>query len=99
MQRLGDYERLAATPWVPTFEQGGQTRLTLLLDERAVATFTWIADSDQPVVLTASTAQAAGLVVPADAVRETIQATAKREVSAQRITIGYLRLGKCVLAA
>ena len=97
LQRLGDYERLAATPWVPTFELGGQTRLTLLLDERAVATFTWTTELEQPVVLTASTAQAAGLVVPDDAVRETIQATAKREVTAQRITIGYLRLGKCVL--
>jgi hypothetical protein len=97
LARLGEYEHLAARPWVPTFEQAGHTRLTLLLEERAVATFTWIADDQQPVVLTASTAEAAGLVVPEGAVRETIPAAPRREVSAQRITIGYLRLGKCVL--
>ncbi len=97
LAHLGDFERLAATPWVPTFELGGQTRLTVLLEERAGATFTWTANADQPVVLTASTAEAAGLVVPVDAIRETIQATDRRDVSAQRITIGYLRLGKCVL--
>jgi hypothetical protein len=97
LQRLGDYEKLAATPWVPTFQQGGQTRLATLLEERAVATFTWIDDDEQPVVLTASAAQAAGLVVPVDATREKIQAAPQREVNAQRITIGYLRLGRCVL--
>jgi hypothetical protein len=97
LRRLEDYEQLAATPWVPTFLQGGQTRLTLLLDERATATFTWTGDADQPVVLTASAAQAAALVVPVDAARETIQAAPNREVTAQRITIGYLRLGRCVL--
>jgi len=97
LRRLADYEQLAATPWVPTFLQGGQTRLTLLLDERATATFTWTGDADQPVVLTASAVQAAGLNVPVDADRETIQAAPHREVIAQRITIGYLRLGSCVL--
>ena len=97
LQRLGDYEKLAATPWVPTFQQGGQTRLTALLDERAAATFTWSEGADQPVVLTASAAQAAGLVVPVDATRDAIQAAPNREVTAQRITIGYLRLGRCVL--
>jgi hypothetical protein len=97
LRRLVDYEKLAATPWVPTFQQGGHTRLTLLLDERATATFTWTGDADLPVVLTASAAQAAGLAVPVDADRETIEAAPHREVNAQRITIGYLRLGSCVL--
>lgn len=97
LARLTDYERLAATPWVPTFEQAGQIRMTLLLEERAAATFTWISHEGQPVVLTASTAQAAGLVIPKDAVSETIPAAPKREVAARRITIGYFRLGRCVL--
>ena len=97
LTRLADFERLAATPWVPTFQQSGQTRLTALVEERAPVTFTWVADDDQPVVLTASAAAAAGLSVPADAVSQRIAATPDREVRAQRITIGYLRLGKCVV--
>ncbi|MCI0357796.1 MAG: retroviral-like aspartic protease family protein [Planctomycetaceae bacterium] len=97
LQQLGKYEKLAATPWVPTFQQGGHTRFTVLLDERAPATFTWTGDDEGPVVLTASTAQAIGLVLPDDAVREAVQAAPNRELAAARITIGYLRLGRCVL--
>jgi predicted aspartyl protease len=48
-------------------------------------------------VLTTSTAQAIGLVVPDGAESEAIQAAPNREVTAKRITIGYLRLGRCVL--
>ena len=97
LARLGDYERLAATPWLPTFEQGGHVRIVLLMEERSTATFTWAADEDQQVVITASTAEAAGLVVPNDAESEIIQTGHQREVAARRITLGYLRLGRCVL--
>jgi hypothetical protein len=97
LQRLGEYEKLAATPWVLTFQQGRHTRLTALVEERAAATFTWTGDDEGPVVLTTSTAQAIGLVVPDGAESEAIQAAPNREVTAKRITIGYLRLGRCVL--
>jgi hypothetical protein len=97
LSRLLEYEQLAATRWVPIFQQSGQTRLTALVDERAPATFTWSQASDQPVVLTASAAEAAGLAPPQGAPLETIVAAPQRTVAARRITIGKLRLGGCVL--
>ncbi len=97
VERLKEYEELAATRWVPIFQQSGQTRLTALVNERAATTFTWSEASDQLVVLTSSAAEAAGLDVPAAAPSESIAATPERKVTARRITLDRLRLGKCLL--
>jgi hypothetical protein len=96
LDRLNDYEALAATRWTPIFEQSGQTRLTALVDERSAVTFTWSEASDQPVVLTASAAEAIGLE-GSSAARETILAAPGRKVAAQPVTLRYVRLGRCVL--
>lgn len=95
--RLADDQRLAATAWVPIFQQSGQTRVSVLVDDRAVTTLTWSDASDQPLVLSASAAEAAAIAVPADAPREEIVAAPGRKLIAQKITLGYLRLGHCVL--
>jgi hypothetical protein len=97
LARLAEYESLAATRWVPIFQQSGQTRVTALVNERAPVTFTWSDDSDVRVVLTASAAEGAGLNVPADAPRETIPVGARRTVVARQVTLDDLRLGQCVL--
>ena len=96
LEKLAEFEELAATRWMPIFQQSGQTRLTALVNDRTATTFTWSEASDQPVVLTASAAEAAGLDVPADAQRENVLA-GQRTIAAPRITIKYLRLGRCVL--
>lgn len=98
LERLKEFEDLAATRWVPIFQQSGQTRLTALVGDRAPVTFTWSEASDQPVVLTASAAEATGLKVPSDASREKITAAPRRSVVARKITIDRLRLGACVLS-
>ncbi len=97
LDRLAEYETLAATKWVPIFQQSGQTRVTALLGERTPVTFTWSEATDQPVMLTASTAEAAGINVPANAPRETITADTKRSVVARKITLDYVRFGHCLL--
>ena len=97
LDRLAEFEATAATRWTPIFEQSGQTRLTALVEERSAVTFTWSEASDQPVVFTSSTAEAAGLEVPAAASRETIQAAPGRKVAAHSITLRYVRLGQCLV--
>lgn len=97
LDRLAEFESLAATKWVPIFQQSGQTRVTALVGERTPVTFTWSEASDQPVVLTASTAEAAGINAPADAPRETIAADTKRSVMARKITLDYVRFGHSLL--
>lgn len=95
--RMREFESLAATSWVPIFQQSGQTRFTALLDEKSPVTFTWTDSTDQPLVLTASAAEAAGLVIPADAPRQSVAAAPGRTVTARQIALGSVRLGKCVL--
>jgi hypothetical protein len=97
LERLQQLEKLAATAWVPTYQQSGATRFTALINEFAATTFSWSTDSQQPLLLTASTAEAIGIRPAADATRETISIGPDREILATRVTLGYLRLGKWVL--
>lgn len=97
LQRLEQLEKLAATTWLPTYQQSGTTRFTALINEFAVTTFSWSADSRQPLLLTASTAEAIGIRPAADAICETVSIGPNREIVATRVTLGYLRLGKWVL--
>jgi hypothetical protein len=97
LERLHELEKLAATAWLPTYQQSGATRFTALINESAAATFSWSTDSEQPLLLTASTAEAIGIRPTADAVHETISIGPNREIAATRVTLGYLRLGKWVL--
>jgi hypothetical protein len=97
VERLHEFEKLAATTWLPTYQQSGTTRFTALINEQSAVTFSWIADREQPLVLTASTAEAIGIRPAADATRETISIAPNREIVATRVTLGYLRLGKWVM--
>jgi hypothetical protein len=97
LDRLSDYEALAATRWVPIYQQSGHTRVTALVDDRSAVTFTWSDASDQPVVLTASAAEAIGLAPSPAGEGETILAAPGRTVAARPITLRYLRLGRCVV--
>lgn len=95
--KLGEYERLIFTPWVPIFFQGSQLRLPALLDDRAPVTFTWLESGGSGIVLTRTAAEAAGLSIPAGAPRETISRSSEERAVARRIQVARLRLGKCVL--
>jgi hypothetical protein len=95
--RLAEFERLAATAWVPIYSLAGQTRVAALVGERTPVTFSYTSASDQPLVLTHSAAEAAGVMPDAVAPRETIEAAPGRKVSAQKVTIPQLRLGKLLL--
>lgn len=93
--KLGDYERLAFTAWVPIFYQGSHLRLSALIDDQSPVTFTWVESGR--IVLTRTAAEAAGLNVPANAPREPIARSAGERTTARRIEVACLRIGKCVL--
>jgi hypothetical protein len=95
--RLAEFESLAATAWVPIYSIAGQTRVAALVGERTPVTFSWRDASDQPLVLTHSAAEAAGVMPEARAPRETIEAAPARKVPAQKVAIPQLRLGKLLL--
>jgi hypothetical protein len=97
VDRLHQLEKLAATHWLPTYQQSGTTRFTALVNEQSAVTFSWSADREQPLVLTASTAEAIGIRPATDAIRETIPIAPNRKIVATRVTLGYLRLGKWVM--
>lgn len=95
--RLAEFESLAATAWVPVYLLAGQMRVAALVGERTSVTFSYRDASDQPLVLTRSAAEAAGVVPEANAPREMIEAAPGRKVPAQQVTIPQLRLGKLLL--
>jgi hypothetical protein len=97
LPRLVEFESLAATAWVPIYSLAGQTRVAALVGERTPVTFSWNDASDQPLVLTHSAAEAAGVTPDAGVPRETIEAAPGRKVAAQKVTIRQLRLGKLLL--
>lgn len=93
LQRLGEYERVVLTPWVPLYLQHRHARVGALLGERTPATFTWEAEQTR-VVLTAGLAEAAGLTVPAAAPTVPLTFAKNRRLAARQITVPALRLGK-----
>ncbi len=95
--KLGEYERLAFTPWVPIFWQGSQPRLTALIDEQTPVTFSWLDSGGGAIVLTRTAADAAGLIVAADAPQEIVSNAQRQRATARRIEVARLRLGQCVL--
>lgn len=97
LKRLGEYERVVHTPWVPAYLQSGKTRLTAVVNERTPVTFTWSEASDAQTVLTTGTLASLGLQVPANAPRTTLSFEKKRIVAARQIKLDSLRLGRCLV--
>lgn len=97
VQKLGEYERLVFTAWVPMHWQAGLPRITGLVDDRAPLTFSLLETGEHPTLLTATAAEAAGIVVPPDARHESIAVPGFRQLTARKIELPYLRFGGCVL--
>jgi hypothetical protein len=97
LRRLGDYESLVFTPWIPAYLQSGHIRVGAIVNERTPVTFTW-RDSNDPTILTATMAEAVGLE-PSGTKRQTIPITTDggRRVSAVQATMPSLRFGQHVL--
>lgn len=97
LKRLGDYERLVFTAWLPIYLQSGRTRFTAIANEQTPVTFTWGTASDQRTILTAGAAAAIGLQIPASAPRSTLKFSGGRAHGVREAALASLRLGKCVL--
>jgi hypothetical protein len=97
LQKLAEYERLVFTRWNPVHWQAGQPRVTGLVNDQSPITFSWSEASQQPTLITATAAEAAGMTVADDAPRESVALERGRKVSARRITVPYLRFGACLL--
>jgi hypothetical protein len=97
LQRLGEYERLAATAWTPIHLQAGVTRVTALVNEATAATFSWNTSLTEGAVLTSGTAENLGVIPPDAAPRKTITLPGGRKAAARQATIDYLRLGQCLV--
>jgi hypothetical protein len=96
LKKLAEFENIVLTDWVPLFMQGGQQRVTAILNEATPVTFTWTPGSD-PTVLTAGMAESAGLKIADEAPTMAISLASGRSVKAKRVQIPYLRLGKHLL--
>lgn len=96
LRKLGEIERAALTDWVPMFGQGDRQRVTVLLNETTPVTVTWYA-SAEPLVLTASMAQAAGIEIPSDAPRREITLMKGRPYQVAEVSIAEFRVGKRLL--
>ena len=97
LRRLGEYERLVFTKWLPIYQQSGQTRVTVIVNERSPLTFTWSDASNQQTVLTAGALDALGLQVPGDAPQTTMKFGKSRTMAARQITLEALRLGRTLV--
>ena len=97
LNRLGNYDRLVNTDWIPIYIQSGRFRVTALLGGELPVTFTWSDESDAAVQVTRSVIDAAGIDIPADAQFEEIAIGESRKVRAARIKLTELRIGKTVL--
>jgi hypothetical protein len=97
LKRLGEYERLVFTSWLPIYLQSGRIRFTAIANEETPVTFSWGDASDQKAILTAGAADAIGLVIPASAPRSTLKFGSGRSHGVREVRLASLRLGKFVV--
>jgi hypothetical protein len=95
LKRLEQFERLAATDWLPVYRQSQRIRFGGLLADRVPVNFSW-QDSSEPTLVTASMVEAAGLQIPEDAQSVPIT-VAGRRLTARRIQIPTMRFGAILL--
>jgi hypothetical protein len=96
LEQLGEYDKLVFTSHLPLYRTGDLSRVSLIISDQAPATFTW-RDSHEPTILTASSAEAAGVSVPPTAPQLRLPVAGGRKVDVRRITIPYLRFGRYVV--
>lgn len=85
---------LTLTDGVPVYRRSGQYRLTVIINEETPATLSYTGPSG-PTILTAGMLQQSGIDLDPFA-PQTILADGDRKISARRITISKLRIGRFV---
>jgi hypothetical protein len=96
MRKLGEFESVVLTPYVPIWLQSGHVRFTAIVDERHPLTMTWNEYPGHGLLLTASAAQALDVRPQPGAETRSLNFPKQRKVNAQRSTIASLRLGRWV---
>ncbi len=96
LPKLADYEALVLTDWVPVYHLAGRPRVSSIVNETTPVTFSWTS-SPEATLLTASAAEAAGIEIPVNAPTMRLTLSKDRNVTARRVTIPYLRMGKHLL--
>ncbi|HUE70375.1 MAG TPA: retropepsin-like aspartic protease [Pirellulaceae bacterium] len=94
VRKLEDYVKLAFAPHAPIYFQSGRVRVTAVVNDAACVTFSWSDASDAVTFLPASVVHSAGIAVPVDARRETLQIDG-RTIEVREVFLSSLRLGGC----
>lgn len=92
LKKLPDWERIFLTDWIPLYQQGERTRLTLLAEESTPLTFTWTS-SPEPTLITAGMAEALGLEISSQAQTQMVTLAPQRTYAARQAVIPFARLG------
>jgi hypothetical protein len=96
LQRATAAAELAFTSNVPVYQESGQFRLSVVLNEQIPATFT-LALQEPNTLITASLAQSIGLAAAASASQQSYR-IGERTVVAPQVVLEKVRIGKFVLA-
>jgi hypothetical protein len=80
----------------PLYLQSGRLRLGAILGERIPVTFSW-SPKNEPTLITANIAQAAGIQPDASAPQTTVACPGGRSFAARRVVLESLRFGKHML--
>lgn len=96
VKRLTDYDKLVFTDWLPVYQQAGQTRFSVLVNDQAPVTFTWSEESHGQLLLPASTLESSGLTLPANAPQQEVN-LGDRRLLAREVLVPSLRLGRHVV--
>lgn len=96
VKRLADYDKLVFTDWLPVYQQAGQTRFSVLVNDQAPVTFTWSEESHGQLLLPASTLESCGLTLPKSAPQRVVN-LGDRHLLAHEVIVPSLRLGRHVV--
>ena len=96
VKRLGDYDKLVFTSWLPVYRQAGETRLAAIVNEQATVTFTWSEETQDRLLLPASALESCGLALAKDAPQRQLKLVG-RNLAARELKIPFLRLGRHVV--
>lgn len=95
-RRLDRLSEAVFTDTLPFYRRSGQFRISLIVNERAPMTFSYLAAEDGPTMIPASLAQLAGLTTDEAARRKQFEFGA-RTVAGREVVIPQLRLGRFVI--
>lgn len=95
MRRMDQTAKTVLTQKVPCYVRSKEIRLGAILNEETPATIT-LQQKENPTLIPASLAQTAGLTVPPDAMRVTLN-YGKRRILLRKISIASIRIGGILL--